>query len=120
MLVHYLDGDLGQYHEFGTAVMVNPPGSMRAGRVRCGRPPLSSITFPSTRIHSGSGPDHLGLPKVMADFTVRDDRRFGFDLSIDGQLVVGMDLRPVPIPSRPCSPRASRRSAPTRIGRRHP
>ena len=29
-----------------------------------------------------------GYPKVMADFTVRDGRQFGFDVSIDGQLVV--------------------------------
>jgi hypothetical protein len=35
-----------------------------------------------------------GYPKVMADFTIRDGRRFGFDLSIDGQFVVGMEFRP--------------------------
>ncbi len=35
-----------------------------------------------------------GYPKVMADFTIREGRRFGFDCSIDGQLVVGMDFRP--------------------------
>jgi hypothetical protein len=27
MLMHYIDGDLGQYYEFGTSVMVNPPGT---------------------------------------------------------------------------------------------
>ena len=27
MLMHYVDGDLGQYLEYGTNVMVNPPGS---------------------------------------------------------------------------------------------
>ncbi len=27
MLARYLDGDLGRYNEFGTCVMVNPPGS---------------------------------------------------------------------------------------------
>src|SRR3954468_23193694 len=26
MLMHYVDGDLGQYYEYGTNVMVNPPG----------------------------------------------------------------------------------------------
>jgi hypothetical protein len=31
MLVRYVDGDLGQYHEFGTAVMVNPSGSTARG-----------------------------------------------------------------------------------------
>src|SRR6202453_4545149 len=27
MLMHYIDGDLGQYYEFGTSIMVNPPGT---------------------------------------------------------------------------------------------
>jgi hypothetical protein len=36
----------------------------------------------------------------MADFTVRDGRQFGFDVSIDGQLAVGMEFSPgLPIPS---------------------
>ena len=34
-----------------------------------------------------------GYPKVMADFTVRDGEQFGFDVSIDGQLVIGMEFR---------------------------
>ena len=34
-----------------------------------------------------------GFPKVMADFTIRDVRQFGFDASIDGQLVAGMEFR---------------------------
>ena len=31
MLMHYIDGDLGQYYEFGTSIMVNPPGSTVSG-----------------------------------------------------------------------------------------
>src|ERR1700739_1518414 len=31
MLMHYIDGDLGQYYEFGTSVMVNPHGSHASG-----------------------------------------------------------------------------------------
>jgi hypothetical protein len=31
MLMHYIDGDLGQYYEYGTSVMVNPPGSKASG-----------------------------------------------------------------------------------------
>src|SRR6201990_2133944 len=31
MLMHYIDGDLGRYYEFGTNVMVNPPGSHASG-----------------------------------------------------------------------------------------
>jgi Acetoacetate decarboxylase (ADC) len=34
-----------------------------------------------------------GFPKVMADFTIRDGKQFGFDASIDGQLVAGMEFR---------------------------
>ena len=47
MLMHYIDGDLGQYYEFGTSVMVNPPGSnaKRAARL-CSRPAPSSIICP--------------------------------------------------------------------------
>ncbi len=34
-----------------------------------------------------------GFPKVMSDFTIRDGKQFGFDASIDGQLVVGMEFQ---------------------------
>jgi len=101
MLMHYIDGDLGQYLEYGTNVMVNPPGSSASG--------------PRALQHAGAFIHHLpvdqaftleagqriwGYPKVMADFTVRDGRQFGFDVSIDGQLAVGMEFRPgLPIPS---------------------
>jgi hypothetical protein len=38
----------------------------------------------------------------MADFTIREGRQFGFDLTIDGQLALGMEFRPgLPIPSSP-------------------
>ena len=36
LLVRYIDGDLGQYHEFGTAVMVNPQGSQDGVELRAG------------------------------------------------------------------------------------
>ena len=40
-----------------------------------------------------------GFPKVMADFMIRDGNQFGFDTSIDGQLVIGMEFRPgLPVP----------------------
>jgi hypothetical protein len=39
-----------------------------------------------------------GYPKVMADFTIREERRFGLDVSVDGQLVIGMEFgRGLPI-----------------------
>ena len=36
MLARYIDGDLGRYNEFGTCVMVNPPGSTAGGRKALG------------------------------------------------------------------------------------
>ena len=47
--MHYIDGDLDQYHEFNTSVMVNPPGSTRAGPAPCSPPAPSPTTCPLTR-----------------------------------------------------------------------
>ncbi len=44
MLMHYIDGDLGQYYEFGTSVMVNPPGLERE---RAARPAVGRCLHPS-------------------------------------------------------------------------
>ncbi|MDT5050609.1 MAG: hypothetical protein QOG75_6525 [Mycobacterium sp.] len=101
MLMHYIDGDLGQYYEYGTNVMVNPPGSTASG--------------PRALQHAGAFIHHLpvdqaftleagqtiwGYPKVLADFTVREGHQFGFDVTIDGQFAVGMEFRPgLAIPS---------------------
>ncbi len=98
MLMHYIDGDLGQYHEFGTSVMVNPPGAGSESR----RGGLGALQSAGAFIHHlpvdqaftlEAGTKIWGYPKVMADFEVREGRRFGFDLSIDGQPVIGMDFR---------------------------
>jgi hypothetical protein len=100
MLMHYLDGDLGQYLEYGTNVMVNPPGSRASG--------LRALQTAGAFIHHlpvdqsftlEAGRKIWGYPKVLADFTVRDGHQFGFDVNIDGQFAVGMDFRlglPVP------------------------
>src|SRR5215470_7402125 len=94
MLMHYIDGDLGQYYEFGTSVMVNQPGT-----------PPGSKASPRALGNAGAFIHHLpvdqaftleagtkiwGYPKVMADFTIREGRQFGFHLSVDGQLVIDM------------------------------
>ncbi|MFN3005305.1 acetoacetate decarboxylase family protein [Mycolicibacterium wolinskyi] len=95
MLMRYVDGDLGQYLEYGTNVMVNPPGSTASG--------LRALQSAGAFIHHlpvdqaftlEAGRKIWGYPKVMADFTVRDGRQFGFDVSIDGRLAVGMEFRP--------------------------
>jgi hypothetical protein len=105
MLMRYVDGDLGQYYEYGTNVMVNPPGSDASGP----RALQSACAFihhlPVDQAFTlEAGTTIWGYPKVMADFTVWEGRQFGFDVSIDGQLAVGMEFRPgVRIPSRSSS-----------------
>jgi hypothetical protein len=101
ILMRYVDGDLGQYYEYGTNVMVNPPGSDASGL----RALQSAVAFvhhlPVDQAFTlEAGTTIWGYPKVMADFTVREGRQFGLDVSIDGQLAVGMDFRPgLPVPS---------------------
>ncbi len=103
MLMHYIDSDLGRYHEYGTNVLVNPPGE--------------TLTGPRSLQSAGAFIHHLpvdqtftleagrkiwGYPKILADFTIRDgQRQSGFDVSHDGKLIVGMEFRPgLPVPAR--------------------
>jgi hypothetical protein len=101
MLMHYIDGDLGQYLEYGTNVMVNPPGSNASGPGALNAAGAFIHHLPVDQPFTlEAGQTIWGYPKVMADFTVRDGRQFGFDVSIDGQLAVGMEFSPgLPIPS---------------------
>ena len=108
MLMHYVDGDLGEYLEYGTNVMVNPPGSNATG--------LKALQSAGALVHHlpvdqaftlEAGRSIWGYPKVMADFTFADGIQpglamtFSFDVSIDGQFAVGMDFRPgLAVPSR--------------------
>lgn len=95
MLMHYIDGDLGQYYEFGTNVMVNPPGSSAGGPRALQSAGAFIHHLPVDQAFTlEAGQTIWGYPKVMGDFTIRDGRQFGFDLTIDGQLVVGMEFRP--------------------------
>lgn len=101
MLMRYEDTDLGQYYEYGTNVMVNPPGSDTTG--------VKALQSAGAFVHHlpvdqpftlEAGRTIWGYPKVMADFTVRNGRQFGFDVSIDGQLAVSMEFRPgLPTPA---------------------
>ncbi len=103
MLMHYLDGDLGQYYEFGTNVMVNPPGSNAGGPRALQSAGAFIHHLPVDQAFTlEAGTTIWGYPKVMADFTIRDGRQFGFDVSIDGRLAVGMEFRPgLPNPFMP-------------------
>ena len=90
ILTHCIDGDLGPYYEYSTCVMVNPPGS--------DAPALQSAfvahMFVDQAFTLEAGRTIWGFPKVIADFTIRDGKQFGFDASIDGQLVLGMEFSP--------------------------
>jgi Acetoacetate decarboxylase (ADC) len=102
MLMRYIDGDLGKYHEYGTCVMVNPPGSTASGPRALQNAAAFIHHLPVDQAFTlEAGQTIWGFPKVMADFTVRDGRQFGFDITIDGQLVTGMEFRPgLPVPQR--------------------
>lgn len=94
MLMHYIDGDLGQYHEFGTSVMVNPPGSKASGPRALQSAGAFIHHLPVDQAFTlEAGTKIWGYPKVMGEFTVTEGDHFSFDLSIDGQPVIGMDFR---------------------------
>jgi hypothetical protein len=98
-LTHFVDGDLGQYLEFGICVMVTPPGSGATG-LRALQSAFIHHFSVDQAFTCEAGQRIWGFPKVMADFTVRDGDQFGFDVSIEGQLVAGMEFRPgLPVPS---------------------
>ena len=99
ILAHFIDGDLGEYHELSTGVMIDEPGA-KASRVRA----LQSVFIHHMLVDQAftleAGRTIWGFPKVMADFTIRDVRQFGFDASVDGQLVAGMEFgRGLAVPS---------------------
>lgn len=101
MLVRYIDGDLGKYHEFGTAVMVRPPGSSASGWKDLGSAAAFIHHLP---VNQGftlqAGREIWGFPKIMAEFTVREKPKFDFDVSEDGKLIAGIEYSSgVPIPS---------------------
>lgn len=100
MLARYIDGDLGQYHEFGTAVMVNPPGSNAQGLKALGDAAAFIHHLPVDQAFTlEAGRTIWGFPKIMADFTVREGSHFGFDVSAEGQHIAGIDFgRGLPVP----------------------
>lgn len=105
MLMRYIDGDLGPYLEYGTNVMVNPPGSNATGLKALGAAGAFIHHLPvDGEFTCAAGRQIWGYPKVLADFVVRDGHTFAFDTSIDGRFAVGMDFKPglpVPFASKP-------------------
>ena len=100
MLMHYIDGDLGEYYEYGTNVMVNPPGSNATGPRALGSAGAFIHHLPVDQPFTlEAGTTIWGFPKIMADFTIRDGHQFSFDLTVDGQFALGMDFSPgLPVP----------------------
>jgi hypothetical protein len=90
ILTHFIDGDLGPYYEYSTCVMVNPPGADAPGFQSA----FVQHMFVDQAFTLEAGRMIWGFPKVMADFTVRDGKQFGFDATIDGQFVLGMEFSP--------------------------
>src|ERR1700758_2471214 len=86
ILTEFVDGDLGAYHEFSTCVMVNPPGSNASG-LRALQSAFTHQMLVDQAFTLEAGRAIWGFPKVMAEFTIREGDQFGFDVSIDGQLV---------------------------------
>lgn len=94
MLMHYVDGDLGPYLEYGTNVMVNPPGSAASGLRALGEAAAFIHHLPVDGAFTMEAGRHIwGYPKVMADFTVREGQSFGVDVNIDGRHAVSMEFR---------------------------
>ena len=100
MLARYLDGDLGRYLEFGTAVMVNPPGSDARGWRGLGAAGAFIHHLPvDQEFTCEAGRTIWGFPKILAEFTVRDDTPFGFDVHEDGAHIATIDFgRALPVP----------------------
>lgn len=101
ILMHYIDGDLGGYLEYGTNVMVNRPGSDASGLRGLGSAGAFIHHLPvDGEFTRQAGRQIWGYPKVLADFTIHDGSPFGFEVGIDGRLAVGMDFKPgIPVPS---------------------
>ena len=102
ILARYLDGDLGRYHEYGTAVMVNPPGKTGSGLRALGEAGAFIHHLPVDQSFTlEAGRSIWGFPKIMADFAVHENSPFGFEVSEGGALIAAMEFRrgfPVPLP----------------------
>lgn len=92
VLAHFIDGDLGEYYELSTNVMVNQPGSNVSG-FRALQSAFIHHMLVNQSFTLEAGRTIWGFPKVMADFRIREADRFGLDVSVDGQLVVDMEFQ---------------------------
>lgn len=102
IMTHFIDSDLGAYYEYSTCVSVTPPG-LKPG-LRSLQTAFVHHMFVDQSFTLEAGRTIWGFfPKIMADYTIRDGARFGFDARIDGQFVIGMEFSPgfkIPAASR--------------------
>ncbi len=93
MLARYIDGDLGQYHEFGTAVMVSPPKSdARGWRALASAGAFIHHLPVDQEFTLEAGRTIWGFPKIMADFAVREGKQFGFDVAAGGAHIATIEF----------------------------
>lgn len=115
-LAHFIDGDLGSYHEFSTTVVVNRPGSKVSG-LRALQSGFIHHMLVDQAFTLEAGRTIWGFPKVMADFRIREGGRFGFEVSAAGQRVVDLEFRRgLPVPSALTSRKRELRSYAHRDG----
>jgi hypothetical protein len=93
LLVRYIDGDLGKYHEYGSAFLVNRPGETLRGIRAMGKAANFIHHLPVDQEFTlEAGRTIWGYPKIMADFNIREGRKFEFDVSADGQFITGIEF----------------------------
>lgn len=103
LFVNYLDGDLGQYHEYGVGFMVRHPGSpKRGGDLRALLRSDAGVFIHRLPVDQAftleAGRSIWGFPKVMSDIEL-DSAGHRAALRIDGQLVADLGVSPgIPVP----------------------
>jgi Acetoacetate decarboxylase (ADC) len=92
--VHYIDGDLGSYDEFGVELLVRGPGR-RVGPVTLHLP----VTAPFTQ---SAGRSIWGLPKYQASGTIiTEERQTRVEISAgDNFILAGSIAGGIPLPGR--------------------
>lgn len=99
ILAHFIDSDLGAYHELSTVVQVNQPGSDASG-LRALQSAFVHHMLVDQAFTLEAGRTIWGFPKVMADFRIRQTDPLHFAVNADGQHLVEMEFRRgLPVPS---------------------
>ncbi len=94
--VLYVDNDLGAYNEVAVAFPVSAGEHGPAGAYIHQLPVNETFTL-------AAGRDIWGFPKWLADIDLTIGRRGRCELSVEGERILSLDVRPrpIPLPSRP-------------------